>query len=273
MLSSQETIAAAAAVGAFVFADSAPSRETYLSALSKLQPIPASWTEDPAQPLVLFADSGGAVQRIVKHVLVDADADVATVPPENQDVVRDRIDDALNLIRGLDPGTAEAIDSCIGSFPYAIVEGVDGGSISSLIGAIWIGLGVDKPAEDFGELILHEFVHQSLFLEDMVRGVFVGGEEELAAPDAVVVTAIWKKSRGYDKGFHSAFVALSLYRYWSALGNPAKAEIYFEPSLRTIDQLVAKKENLTAHGQVLLYRLRTAFLEPAPANAPANFRA
>lgn len=259
VLKPADTIEAAGAVAKFVFPKEQPSRATYLTAISRLQGPSVAWDSTRAKPLISFAGSDTHVESVVRHIMAAPDIKVLPVPPESQMKLRRSIEHGLASIANLDVEVSSAIDWCVGSFPCAFVDGIDGGSISSLIGVIWLGVEVDTEPAAIGELILHEYVHQSLFLEDMVRGVFVGGEQELAAPEALVITAIQKRPRGYDKGFHSAFVALSLARYWQALASADKAKAYFEPAKRTLEDLISKQGNLTPYGQELLKRLADEF--------------
>jgi hypothetical protein len=170
-------------------------------------------------------------------------------------VVEEKIAGALSLIREVDADTFGSINTLIGTFLLARLEGFEGGSISSLIGAIWIALGPDRPVEDFAELIVHESVHNALFLEDMVHGVFVDGEARLGEEDALVTSAILRIPRGYDKAFHSAVVSVVLAELDQRLGRADKAASSLEPLLATLTGLREKADMLTDNGRRVLTEL------------------
>ena len=88
----------------------------------------------------------------------------------------------------------------------------------------------------------------------MVRCIFPAGEPELAEPNALVLSALRKVPRGYDKAYHSAFVALTmeaLYRAW----DDRRAGTLLPATRLTIDGLLAKPKYVTPHGYAALERL------------------
>ena len=161
---------------------------------------------------------------------------------------------ALALIGQADPQLLDAITVLVGTLVFARLDGYDGGSRTNVVGVIWIGLDGSKPVIDFADLIVHEFVHQCIFLDDMVRCVFPAGETELAAPEALVVSALRRTPRGYDKAYHSAFVALTLEAFYAMLGD-SRAGSTMEAIHHTIEGLRLKAGYLSDHGRQELERL------------------
>ena len=69
-------------------------------------------------------------------------------------LVKTRIDEAWELIRRASPGMLLSIHTIIGSLLMAKL-GYEGGMFSIVIGAIWVGLDPERPAEYFAEHIVH----------------------------------------------------------------------------------------------------------------------
>jgi hypothetical protein len=171
---------------------------------------------------------------------------------KEQALVTQRIEDALHLIGQLDPELLHTIRTIVGTFLLAKMKGYDGGSISTLMGAIWLALPPSRPVIDFAETIVHEFVHQCLFLEDMIHSIFLEGESRMSKSDALVTSAILRIQRGYDKAFHSAFVALALARFYDTLGLKTRANALLFPLSVTVPGLLANTRFLSAHGRTVL---------------------
>lgn len=126
--------------------------------------------------------------------------------------------------------------------------GYDGGSISSRIGLIWISPKPNWTPNDWAELLVHEFIHNVLFLEDMARRLFLAGTERLSAPDVASLSAIRRTVRGYDKSYHSAFVAYGLINFHLRLGNNARAKALLDPLTICVENLIIKSALVSDNG-------------------------
>ena len=71
----------------------------------------------------------------------------------------------------------------------------------------------DWTTEYYAEMLVHEFVHNSVFLEDMVRGI-MPEPELLERNEALSVSAIRQTRRPYDKAYHSACVTAAIMYYY-----------------------------------------------------------
>jgi hypothetical protein len=232
-----------------------PLRGAFLGAMEELQVLHLGLCSDEDSTTPTFAPAADESAAWLAVMAIDELPDDWEYVGTDRQKVRDKIARALNLVREHDPSTFEAINTIIGRFLVARLEHFEGGSISSLIGAIWIALGPDRPVEEFAELIVHEYVHNALFLEDMVHGVFVDGEARLGEDDALVTSAILKIPRGYDKAFHSAVVSAVLGEFQQRLGLHEKAATSLEPLATTLIGLREKDEMLTDNGRRVLAEL------------------
>ena len=256
------TLAALDMVSAFAGTRRATeTRSAFLTAIAQLQGIPFAWSAADPNPQLVFAGEDELATAAIRHIVANKAANVESYAAEEMLAVRANVRRGLNRLRALDEETYVAAVSLLGSIALGKLPALEGGSTSSLIGVIWIGLDADADSECYAELILHEYIHQTLFVEDMVNGVFFLGEEELACADALVTTAILQRPRGYDKGFHSAFVALSLARLARLRGDRLQYERYLTPLVPAARELFAKRQFLSARGDDLLELLGAALTE------------
>lgn len=107
---------------------------------------------------------------------------------------------------------------------YGVPEcGLENGSFYTCIGLSFFCAGPNCSPEVFASSYIHECVHNALFLEDMVSGVF-GEQEVLEDPNSRVISAILKQRRNYDQSFHAAVVAIEMMKYWKAIGSTNRFE-------------------------------------------------
>ncbi|MCY0111581.1 HEXXH motif-containing putative peptide modification protein [Pseudomonas monsensis] len=162
---------------------------------------------------------------------------------------------AKNLIKNFLPQTSESIDKLIFSYLFANRSGYEGGSVSSRIGMIWLNPTETWSTYLWAENIVHEFIHNALFLEDMIHQVFPFGADIMAEESALRISAIRKTRRGYDKSFHSAFVSLGIINFYQAIGKAERAEKLIVPLVHCVEDLTRNERVLSAHGRALLVEL------------------
>jgi len=225
-------------------------RRDFLSAIARIQPIQVDFHPDEDAVALIYTPASEREEHAFRHVMVvDALPEGWSYSPDERAVVSERVADALMILREVDADLHECIRATVGSFLMAKLRGFDGGSISSLVGAIWLGLSAERPPLDYAEIILHEYVHQCLFLDDMVNGIFLDGEARMAEADGLVTTAILKIKRGYDKGFHSAYVAATLADFYARLGMTSQVCDLLAPAQTTVSELKPNQSRfLSEHG-------------------------
>ena len=163
---------------------------------------------------------------------------------------------ALQLIKKIYPELYSAMITIVGKLIYAKKPGFGGGTNSSIIGVIWLNPSSLWTEIDYAERIFHEYVHMCLFLDEMVNTIFTYDVNIMAKDDALITSAILKRERGYDKSFHSAFVAVAIAHFYWKLGMPSKANSFLSSStLKTIQELKTKQRLLTDHGNYILNEL------------------
>ena len=179
-----------------------------------------------------------------------------------QPVVRE----GLRWLRRAFPETYPVFCRAVPFLILAKSEGHGGGSVSSRIGMVWLAPSSSWTGQECGERLYHEYVHQCLFLDDMVRAVFARDPDAMSEPENMIVSAIRQgELRRYDQAFHSAFVAAGIVEYRARVADMSGARRLFPALWPCLDALARKRELLTDNGSELLDQL----IECAIASASA----
>ncbi|MFE8598999.1 aKG-HExxH-type peptide beta-hydroxylase [Archangium violaceum] len=172
------------------------------------------------------------------------------------DELSKKVRKAEALIDRVDPEVGRLMRLLIGSYYFAKGGShIEGGSSSKFIGVIWVGQNLECTVTQVAELLVHEMVHNALFLDDMIHGIHVDGEGVLGVAENQVVSAIRQIQRGYDKGFHSAYVACVLARFYRQLAEHDRSRELLSPTGDTLVGLQEKAHLLLPHGQTRLGEL------------------
>lgn len=168
---------------------------------------------------------------------------------------------AMALFEQRFPDTFSLFNILIRYVVFAGRVGYSGGTVSNRIGLIWLAPTCDWSVEQWLENLVHEFVHNALFLEDMVHGVLVAGGDRLEAPDALAMSAIRQEKRGYDKSYHSAFVSLAIIELYEGLDRFDLGEPFLSPLIVCLGDVVQLRQFATPNGQDLLAFATEAVLQ------------
>ncbi len=222
-------------------------RPRLVQALNELQRscIPC----DPDAVVVTF-ENQALLEVMRREGLVETAAldDDRRYRPDEQARIADRIRDAFEYIRAVDPILHDLVASMVPTIACIRREGTSG-SLSSLIGVIWLNPSDDWTVVDYAECIVHEFIHTSIFVEDLVHGVFAKPHFSVS-PDALVMSAILKYPRGFNISFHSAYVAAGLTIFLRAAEQAERAAEVGAGLPETVNQLRRiEAEHLTEHGR------------------------
>ena len=161
------------------------------------------------------------------------------------------IEEAKRLLQEISPDLYFLITQLIGSVAVYRIPERDGGSVSCCIGLIWLSPQREWKVEYCAEMLVHEFIHNSVFLEDMVRGI-MPTPNLLDCDDALSISAIRQTRRPYDKAFHSACVSAGIMYYYHLLGQDAVAYRYLPALARTLTDLTQRCESLLSKQLIVL---------------------
>jgi hypothetical protein len=96
----------------------------------------------------------------------------------------------------------------------------------------------------------------------MVNTLFTRDVPVMAMEDGLATSAILKRKRGFDKSFHSAFVATVLAQFYTELEMYSDANALLSSStLITFEELKSKRQFLTIHGKKVLDEIYNIFLK------------
>jgi hypothetical protein len=170
---------------------------------------------------------------------------------EDQLIIGENIKKGLNLLKMLQPELHTLMQQLIGTIVCFRKKGYGGGSVSSLIGAIWFNPLSQWSIVDYAEALYHEFIHNSLFLDDMINSIFPD-TKIITIEEALVTSTILKIKRPLDRSFHSAAVAIGLMHYYHLLSDYKKIATFKEPLETTISEMNDKVKYLGEQGKIIL---------------------
>ncbi|WP_141437028.1 aKG-HExxH-type peptide beta-hydroxylase [Blastococcus aggregatus] len=226
-----------------------PSRQELQQALNMVQrfPIPVL----PDGPSLIWPDTPGFEERTLLRLMNEGVLpDGWQLRPDQQTELAVVVPESLNALTPLGD-TRAAVDLLISGFFVARHPRFGGGSVSDVIGCIWLSPRRSWDVPNLAAVILHEYVHNALFLEDMVRSIFSESVPRMAEADGLTQSAILKERRGYDKAFHSAAVALELYRYRHELPFTVPA-LSLDAVAETLLECRERDQFLTGNGKDVL---------------------
>ena len=183
-----------------------------------------------------------------------------------QQAISKRTTQALKFIRQADSFLFESmlqVVACIGYYKAA-EKGHLGGTVSSAVGLIWLdpSKGGDWSIPFLAEQIVHEYIHTTLFIAEMVRGTYT---DTSLVPESLVVSAIRRQKRGYDKSFHAAYVASGLVAFHAntgSIGRASELAKYLNQSVLDLEKVQRETGVLDENGAGMLLHLKT-FLHKA----------
>lgn len=180
-------------------------------------------------------------------------SDVAAVGPRQAPWVLTQCRDAVGTLTDHAPDLAAGFTELIAALVISLRPRRAGGSSSGALGAVWLSPRSTWPVAKWVEILVHEFVHQSLYLDELVHGLFALPASELDAEPNRVVSAVRKVPRSYDLSFHAAYVAYVQRRLYARLGQADPKPV--GALAATLDGLDRRAGCLTDHGRLRLREL------------------
>lgn len=227
-------------------------RDQYLSALSHLQ----SWTALQWKPdgIAITFDNPGAIADFINREAWGPERTVQDrlFPADQHAGLRALISDGLASVAAVSHDLHELIELTIGEIFLAQESGSEGGTMSSNVGLIWLNPRIEWGARKTGENLVHEWIHNMLFLADMVNPIFAVDYISLSADSAHATSAILHRKRPFDRCYHSAAVAAGLVFFHTISGDTEAADALIEPTMKTVRELQGKPDLMTQSGADLL---------------------
>lgn len=235
------------------------SRRTYFDSLNQMQKYEISFDPDSTEPLLDFALDDPRTCAIMGSLMRSPEIDdVGVIKKVGQDQIPARLrglQSGRELLQQYDRETANIVGDLIAQIIVVSAEGYCGGSFWHILGAIWMSPSSNWNATDYAENLLHETVHQAMFLEDMVNGLFAESPAELACASAQITSSIRGTKRPYDYSFHAATVSVALIDFHERVGVQSRAAELCQPTLATLAELAERKHLLSPRGAQILWQM------------------
>lgn len=243
-------------VGALLAATGGASgggRFPYFEALNAIQARPIRLDDLERTPKPVFELDHPDDRRVIEHFLEGESVSSGhRFEAAEREAVEARFAGGLRLLDAFDADARELAETLIARFLFARKKGFGGASTGDMLGCVWLSPPRQWEELDFAEAIHHESVHQALFLEEMVHGVYSVPQPELSSEEAQVVSAIRRERRPFDASFHAACVAAALVDLYRRLEHPERAETLAEGLAPSVEEMVERETYLTAGGQRIL---------------------
>lgn len=234
--------------------DSKNNKDFYIRALNELQDTKVE--TDNEKIIIKFEDDYYSNLLVESGVLEKEDIkdNKHVYPIEERELVTYKINKAMDLLYMLNPNLGELVFKHLGTVVFAKKAGLGGGSISNLLGLLWLNPPKKWSVVDYAEALYHEFIHNSLFIDDMVNGIFPEPERCLE-PEALTISTILKIKRPIDRSFHAANVAIGIMHFYYLLGDNEKMYQYKNDLNLTLTELNARKEYFGECGLQILEQM------------------
>ena len=162
------------------------------------EPIYATTKADAAQLKALFPNDSGLDDKLQSSVIT------GERDPEWKEK-RTRIEGALYEIGLYSPAYAEIFRTVVTNIIILPSTIARAGSTSRAIGVIWANPKLGYTMSDLMEILLHEFTHQTMFLDELRHGHY--SYRAIADRSTWAKSAILNVERPLDKVLHSVVVA------------------------------------------------------------------
>lgn len=150
----------------------------------------------------------------------------------------------------------------LGDLVDTVVVGRNPGAVSGsarhALGAVVIYPTAADEGLDAAALLLHESVHQALWLAEMVGGVFRHSPQEIDTLSLRALSPIRRRQRRFDSAFHAACVAVELASWHADAGRAEQVGNLTQHLPESVASLTARRDLFTPYGRELLDDLTAA---------------
>lgn len=230
-------------------------RSAYVEALNRVQARPVSldeigWAEGAPRRIYRFTDP---LDAAILEYFLEEEAEASHVYDHGRlKEIEQRFGEARELLDSFDGSATELLDRLVARILFARKRGFGGASAGDMLGCVWLSPPASWSATDFAESLYHESLHQALFLEEMIHGVYRVDTATMSAPEGQVVSAIRKERRPFGASFHAACVAAGLIDLYRFLGDRERVDSLVEGLRPSVEEIASKRGFLDEDGQEIL---------------------
>lgn len=224
-------------------------KRRYIDSLNQLQNSHISC--DPENIVVSF-DNPALIKNLIREgVLGHYQVEQQLFQPFEREVIAIRIKDALDFIKAVNIDLHDLIVQFIGTIVCIKRQG-SSGTVSSMIGMIWLNPTHYWTVVDYAENIVHEFIHNTIFLADLSQSIFAA-PHWYTPKESLVISAMKQYPRGVNIVFHSLYVAIGIIIFLEEAHQDSRGLELTSGLSATIKGLHEKREGLlTEFGKQLL---------------------
>lgn len=216
-------------------------RENYLAALNKLQnnAIPTS------KEYITIEENSN--HDILHYLSTEKTADLYSLKDNLE--IKEKINKALDLLKHLNPNLYTLIYKLVGTIIFSKSGDFSSATAPTHLGIIFLNPNESWEIVDYAESIYHEFIHLSIFLEDMIHNLFNSNEVQ-------VKSVIRGVHRPLDKSFHAAIVSIGIMHLYYMTGDVKKQFQYMGELNDAVDELTQVDTYLDSKGKELLENMK-----------------
>ncbi|GAB3803799.1 aKG-HExxH-type peptide beta-hydroxylase [Virgibacillus kimchii] len=216
-------------------------RENYLAALNNLQKnsIPTS------KENITIEESSN--HEILNYLTTEKNNDLYSY---NENVeIKEKINKGLDLLRHVNPNLYTLIYKLVGTIIFSKSGNFSSATTPTHLGIIFLNPNESWEIVDYAESIYHEFIHLSIFLEDMIHNLFKSNEVQ-------VKSVIRGVHRPLDKSFHAAIVSIGIMHLYYMMGDEKKQCQYMSELSEAVNELAQVETYLDNKGKELLQNMK-----------------
>ncbi|REH88675.1 hypothetical protein DOS83_13985 [Staphylococcus felis] len=129
------------------------------------------------------------------------------------------------------------------------------------MGLIWLNPQKDWSIIQYAESVYHEFIHQSIFLDDMVNSMFPDANA-CATEDALVTSTVLKIKRPLDRSYHAAGVSIGIMHLYYLFNDINNSTLYMKDLQVTLNEINERTKYLGEQGIYTLDIMNSFVKEP-----------
>src|SRR5690625_4906413 len=221
-------------------------REKYLLALNNLQKNAIPTSEEYIN--VEESSNNDILDYLLKSKKTTEENNDLYSHKDNLEI-KEKINQALELIKKLNAGLYTLIYKLVGSIVFSKSGNFSSATTPAHLGIIFLNPKESWEIVDYAESIYHEFIHLSIFLEDMIHNLFNSNEVQ-------VKSVIRGVHRPLDKSFHAAIVSIGIMHLYYMLGDVKKTFLYMSELNEAVSELVQVDTHLNSKGKELLENMK-----------------
>ncbi|MEB3750073.1 HEXXH motif-containing putative peptide modification protein [Geobacillus sp. FSL W8-0032] len=237
-------------------------KEKYFEAINYIQDVPVPYSNEKIHVTYFDKTLQNKLLSLGMIDKEDLENDKHIYSQQEQEVITDRIEKALKLIKVLHNDLYDLINTLIGTFLILKKDLFGGGSVSNVMGLVWLNPQSDWSIIEYAEAIYHEFIHQSIFLDDMINCMFPNANE-CAKEEALVTSTILKIKRPLDRAYHAAGVSIGIMHLYHLFNDSKNSDKYMDDLRKTVEEIEARTQFLGEQGVKTLEIMRKFINHPS----------